>query len=524
MPLIYLTEKWSSSAPLRAFCGVVAIGLLFALFAAGVARNPPGFYVDESALSYNAYLVSQTGAGESGVKFPLFFPVYAGVFTQYANPTQIYVLTAVFKLFGPSIPAARLTAASGVFLACLMLSFLTRRMTKSSLIAGIVFCLALATPWMFDVGRIVLETFLYPLIVVWLLWSVFRVSEKPAWSLPDTVLIAAALAFATYSYTIGRALGPLLAAGLVLFATNRTRLISVLKVWATYGLVLIPLIVSLRQNQDLTLRFKTLSYIQPESSIIDIAGTFLYRFAQDLNPLAMLLTGDVNPRHHLPGLQGSFYFGVFALSVMGIVIVFGHYRSSPFWRYVIFGLLASLVPGALTVDPFHTLRMIAYPVFLLLLTVPALACLFGKELFPEGLRVERGSRSFALFSSVTLRRGIAAALLTITCFEAGAYFWRYYHEGGERREYFDAGYKPLYNEAVAQPSRPIYLADGYWGPGYVHAFWYATLEGRSLEEFVHLPYREPAPAGALVLSSEYDCRNCEIVSTNDQYLLYFAVE
>ncbi len=70
--------------------------MLFAIYTFGIGHNPPGFYIDESALCYNAYLVATTGAGEFGPKWPLFFQIYTGGFTQYSNPTQIYLLTAVF--------------------------------------------------------------------------------------------------------------------------------------------------------------------------------------------------------------------------------------------------------------------------------------------------------------------------------------------------------------------------------------------------------------------------------------------
>ncbi|PYS35451.1 MAG: hypothetical protein DMF75_03640 [Acidobacteria bacterium] len=84
----------------------------------------------------------------------------------------------------------------------------------------------------------------------------------------------------------------------------------------------------------------------------------------------------------------------------------------------------------------------------------------------------------------------------------------------------DANYKDVYDVAVAMHSRPIYLADGQFGPGYIHAVWYAILEGRNTSEFVHLNYGEKAPSGSLVISSEGSCANCEVVLTSGQYSVY----
>ena len=179
-----------------------------------------------------------------------------------------------------------------------------------------------------------------------------------------------------------------------------------------------------------------------------------------------------------------------------------------------FGLAASLVPGALTVDSFHTLRMIAYPVFLLVLTVPALDWLVG-----EGIG-DAADRPASPLISATVRLSAATAILGLTAAQAAFFFFQYHRFTADRAEYLDAAYKPLYDEAVAMRARPIYLVDGYWGPAYIHAFWYATVENRGLTEFVHLPYGEHAPPGSLVLSSEYDCSDCDVIRSEGGFILY----
>lgn len=482
--------------------------MLWAVYVLGIWNNPPGFYVDESALSYNAYLVSQTGAGESGVPFPLFFPVYTEVYTQYANPTQIYLLAAVFKILGPGILTARLVAAACVFSACLLLGLLARRISGRAYVGLIVGAAALSTPWLFEVGRLVLETFFYPVAVVLLLWSIYRVSTKDKWNFLDVALIAFSLTLLTYSYTIGRLLGPLLAGGLLIFAVNKLRIFSVLKVWVIFGLTLIPLFVYITENPALTKRFYLLSYIKPDSTYGDIFSTFIVRFLEDINPLTMLVQGDVNTRHHIDGAFGSFYLAAFILAVGGIVVVFVRYRRSSWWWYVLYGLLASAVPGTLTVDSFHTLRMVAYPIFLLMLMVPALEWLLESDATKD--------------QAFPLRQAPALILLAIFVFESAYFHSKYYGRGPDRVEAFDGDYKPLYEKAVARPERPIHLVDGYWGPAYVHAFWYATLEGRDLREFVHQPYLIRPPDNVLVLSSGQNCSNCQLIGREGNYILYIT--
>ena len=161
---------------------LVAIGLGFALlflvYLDGLSANPPGFYVDESAIAYNAYCIAHTGANEFGTRFPLFFPVYTGGWIQYANPTQIYLLAIPFTLFRPTILMARIYSATWVFLACLLLGLLAKRISGRESIGIIVAVIAIFTPWLFEVSRLVMETFFYTMALVLLLLALYAAQKK----------------------------------------------------------------------------------------------------------------------------------------------------------------------------------------------------------------------------------------------------------------------------------------------------------------------------------------------------------
>jgi hypothetical protein len=92
-------------------------------------------------------------------------------------------------------------------------------------------------------------------------------------------------------------------------------------------------------------------------------------------------------------------------------------------------------------------------------------------------------------------------------------------EAGQRGYVFDEAYKEVYDAAVALPYRPIYLIDGT-SPGYVHAYWYATVEGRNRAEFVHLKEGQLPPMGAPVIGSQANCVNCELIKQSGEYILY----
>jgi hypothetical protein len=508
----------------RVLLWLLGIALLFVFYTSGLSSNPPGFYVDESAISYNAYCIAHTGAGEFGDRFPLFFPVYTDGWIQYANPTQIYLLAIPFTLFKPSILSARIFSATWVFAASVLLGLLARRVSGQRRIGVIVGVTAILTPWLFEVSRLVMETYFYPMAVVLFLLAVHHAQSKQTWGWPTAGAIAATLMLLTYTYTIGRLLGPLMAVGLVLFATSRPRLIAVIKTWILYGLTLVPLLIyNSKHPQALTQRFYLISYIKPDSPWSEIAPIFIRRYLEDFSLISLLIDGDGNPRHHVPGSLGSFLIAAFILAMLGLFVVIVRHWRDAWWRFVIFGAAVSIVPGALNAEQFHSLRIIAYPVFLLLLMIPALTFLLERPSEAAGNGNEEAEVQAQTTASIALpsltRQTILAVLLAGIALQA-AYFQRVFRREGPERGYaFDSAYKDVYDAATALPDRPIYLSDGVQ-PSYEHAYWYALVEGRNHAEFIHLDEGVRAPAGTLVISSEPNCGYCQIIRKSGDYMVY----
>lgn len=501
----------------------LAVILLFLLYIDGLATNPPGFYVDESGIAYNAYLIAHTGGGEFGGRFPLFFQFYTGGWTQWANPTQIYLLAIPFLVFKPSIWLARVYSASWMFAACFMLGFLAKQISGRRRIGIVVTLLALLTPWLFEVSRLVFETFFYPMALVLFLLAVYYAQRKQSWNWLTVGTLAATLMLLTYTYTIGRLLGPLMAFGLVLFANSRDRLIGVAKTWFLYGVTLVPLLIfKLRHPEALTQRFYLISYIKPESPWREIVPKFIRRYLEDLSLINLLVDGDGNPRHHMPGSLGSFLAGVFILAIIGAVIVLARHWRDPWWRFIMFGTLVSIVPGALTLDQFHSLRLVAYPVFLLLLTIPALQFLLARPTKPQTFAESADIQPVQVAPNAmsTFARGAILSGLLLAAVIQALYFQSVYRREGAQRGYvFDAAYKEVFDAAMALPDRPIYLVDGT-SPAYVHAYWYATAEGRNRTELIHVEEGMRPPMGALVIGSEANCSNCQVIKRSGEYLLY----
>jgi 4-amino-4-deoxy-L-arabinose transferase-like glycosyltransferase len=483
----------------RAGLGVLmlAAGLLVAvIYFKDVGKNPVGFFVDEASIAYNAHSISQHGTDEDGYLLPLYFRAFG----EYKSPVYIYCLAAVFWLTGPSILASRLLSAAMGLLATILLGILGARLTNQRIAGLLVLISAALTPWIFEISRLVFEVALFPALLAFFLVVLHSVSKSQQWSWRISAVLGVLLGLMFYTYSVGRLLAPCFALGLGFFFTRR-RWRGVVITWAVFGLTLLPFAVFTVQHPGaLSERFKYVTFIKPEQTRTEIAVRFVKNYAADFSPRSWLISGDPEPRHHLPGM-GSLLLGVVVLAALGMVLVLIWYRNEAWWRFILFGLAVSPIPASLTLDHFHTLRLIALPVFLLVLTAPAI----------EFLLSESGRWRNARWAALTV--------LALTILVQGAVFqWRF-HESRPRDDAFDSYYQELLFTALRRPERPINLLDKT-PAAYVYAFWYATLHNVNVDNFRRAAANEPIPTGALVISHELPCTNCEIIIQRGQFQVY----
>ena len=340
------------------------------LYFVDLPNNPPGFFLDESSISYNAYTISQNGCDESGVTWPLFFRAFG----EYKNPVYIYLLAAIFRLTGPSILVARLFSAVIGVITALSLGLLAVSISKQRVVGLLVAVMALLTPWLFELSRVVFEVALYPLALALFLLFVRRAMDKTTWSLVDGLGLVLTLALLTYVYSIGRLFAPLMALGLLLFAT-RARLRPLMLTWVGYALTLLPaLLFQIRYPGALTNRFQLITYVTPTSGNAEIFWNFAKHYLGNINPYRLFISehSKVSEIIHIPGAP-PVLIATAVLAALGGYIVLRRKRRDAWWRFIIYGLAVSIVPTSLTNESFHMLRLAALPVFLIVLTVPALS-------------------------------------------------------------------------------------------------------------------------------------------------------
>ncbi|MEQ1646858.1 MAG: NHL repeat-containing protein, partial [Pyrinomonadaceae bacterium] len=91
---------------------------------------------------------------------------------------------------------------------------------------------------------------------------------------------------------------------------------------------------------------------------------------------------------------------------------------------------------------------------------------------------------------------------------------------GTRGIEYNAAYESILDRALEEGTVPIYLDEGS-EPAYIHAFWYGVQKKLDLPTtFVHLLDNEHPPYGALVISSDSGCKDCEMIATQGSFILY----
>jgi 4-amino-4-deoxy-L-arabinose transferase-like glycosyltransferase len=483
---------------------ILVVVFVTVIYVYQIPNNPAGFFIDESSIAYNAYTLSQTGRDEHGVRWPLFF----AAFGEYKSPVYIYLLSPLLLITGPSIVTARLLSASLGLLTALLVGVLATSITKRrdvGLFFGVVTAL---TPWIFELSRVAFEVALYPALIALLLLNVWRASQKTVWSVTDILLIVLSLALLTYSYSIGRLLGPFLAVGLIFFSTRR-RLKSLIITWAVYAVTLLPAIVfQIRHPEALTNRFRLITYLTREISYTDLMFEFVKRYIANVNPWRIFIreTSKVSEIIHVPGTQPMLIMTAL-LAGVGAWFVITRKRSEAWWRYVLYGIAISIVPASLTKEYFHMLRLAALPVFLIVIGIPAVEWLFEAK--------------------PALYRTLVPVIVLLTVVHGLAFQYQYYKSASSpvRRHVFDADYpRAIFQPALARGQQPIYLADAPGVPGYIQAYWYGTLHGLDPSLFVKLPPEQSAPAGVVVISTEETIQRSEILGKTEPYTLHVPLE
>jgi hypothetical protein len=428
------------------------VGAIVVVAALVVVRNlvdlsgsPPGLYVDEASIGYNAWTIAHFGVDEHGIHFPLFFEAFG----EYKNPVYVYAVAALVRFLPLTVTVERFPAA---LFGLAVVGFLTAaawRMTGSRVITLGALALTAFTPWLVIESRVGFETISWVALLSAALWCL-------AGRQPTARQFGAAgvfLAFAIYGYTTARLEVLLIAIPLAIFwwlARTPGWWRAMVPVGAGY---VVLGIYGLLNPGALTGRFAAISIWADGSPLSVVVDRFLANYLAYFSPSYLFTQGDGNPRQNTE-IGGMLLWAMAPLLIAGILVCWQR-RREPFVRFLVVGIVLAPVAAALTNNGTpHALRSSGMLPFLVILAV----------LGADGIRVALTGRVGAA--------GVVAGILAAGLVAQATYFTVDLYGAYPNRSaiYFDTGeIAALTTARHIAGTHQIYLSINL-DPPYIEAF------------------------------------------------------
>lgn len=353
----------------------------FLLLSYKLGEIPNGVYLDEATTGYNAFSILKTGKDEYGKEFPIAFRFFG----SYSPPIYTYLTVIPISVSGLNAFNVRIISViSGSLMILVIYGFLKQSKLISSKIIYFLMLLFLITPWNFFFSRagyeIYLGFFLFGL-GIFFCWLGF----KRAALLPIGLVILSVSTYVAHPqiYSV-----PIFILGfLVLFhkLINKKHFIA--------GLILALIIQiphmtilgtqAFLNKNDLFYSGEIISNaakIVFLPSVISIPLSFTYSFLSRsiafLSPYSLFFLADPDPQRSIPELS-VFYSWMAVPFLTGIFVLLKNLKDN-FVKYLILLITVSLVPAALTKDPFSTQRVLSLMLPLFLITCFGLSVIFKK--------------------------------------------------------------------------------------------------------------------------------------------------
>ncbi len=357
-------DEEANSGRWRRRIWIGAIGVVAALAVArnltDLAASPPGLYVDEASIGYNAWAIAHFGVDEHGIHIPLFFEAFG----EYKNPVYVYSLAALLRFLPLTVAVERLPAAIFGLMAVGFLAATAWRLTGSRLITLGFLALTALTPWLVIESRVGFETISMVALLAAALWCLAGRQPSPRQFGAAGVL----LAFAIYAYTTAR-LEILLLAIALGCAWGIARVPgwwrAIVPVAAGYGVMGIYMLLN---PGALTGRFALISIWADGAPLGTVIDRFLVNYVSYFGAGFLFLSGDANPRQNTE-IGGMLLWVMVPLLLAGILVCWQR-RAEPLVRFLVASILLAPIAAALTNNGTpHALRSSLMLPFLIVLAV-----------------------------------------------------------------------------------------------------------------------------------------------------------
>lgn len=412
----------SAAAAARRHPWLLAFGVaglaIIALKLSALGTSPPGLYVDEASIGYNAWSIAHHGVDEHGNSFPL---LYFPAFGEYKNSLYIYLLAPLTWVLPLTTYVVRLPAALCGIAVCALVGATAWTVMRDRAVALAALVTAGVTPWLTLESRVGFEVVSMTVTLTLAIWCYANaVGDGPRasrWLLGCGI----ALGLSVFAYSTGRVFVATLVI-LLIAVDGRWRRLSILPaLLPVFGAYVLLGVYARNHPGALTSRFNLLSIGSDDPGLITEAYRFLRNyFTYDSVPF-LFTNGDGNLRHST-GYGGVLLVTTLPLVVLGLVRCVRSWRE-PVSRMLLAGLVAGPVPASLTAEGTpHALRSATMLPFLLVIIAYGWA-----EILPV----------------LTPRRLVASFVALALAIDAGGFMWdlfvRYPARAVESYNWFDAG-------------------------------------------------------------------------------------
>jgi len=431
---------------------VVVIGCLLH----GLGSIPPGLYIDETAIGYDARALLLTGADQYGERFPLFFRSL----DDYKSTVFTYAVALSEAVLGPTPFAVRVPAVGFALVTAVALWALLRSLTGRPVLSRWMALASLVIPSTFVYARLGMsEAGAFVAFLTVALLALRRLEVEPSWW--RAAVAGAALASCVYTYQTARLLAPVMVvvAGLVAYRDARLRR-YVPALLAAAALVAAPYALHLvLHTGQMTARFSRMA-IWNEVGAGTAAKRFVDHYWQHLLSTDFLFwSGDPNFRHNVG-------FGLlplwFAIPMLAGVRALWRRRKTLLGGFVLALLPLTAIPASLVHDGWpHAGRMLHLVPLAVMLAALGIADLLSE------FHLERWGRRKALL--------VGAVLLCVPVPEATLLLHRYFRTyPAPAQVAFDAGKGRALQAAFGARKglEPLFVPDEYfWWDGISLKFW-----------------------------------------------------
>jgi 4-amino-4-deoxy-L-arabinose transferase-like glycosyltransferase len=346
------------------FIGIISLTLIGVFFSYRILETPPGLIVDEAAFGYNAALLARTGHDENGRFMPFFVLSLNGA--DWRQPVSQYYITAVFKIFGPSLLALRLSTVAVLIVSTFLMYFWLSKLLsrQAGIIGALIF---ITTPLVMLQTHMALDNiFPIPLTLLWLI-SLWYYSDTK--KIKYLVLGGISLGINFYTYKAMRAVVPVWCILTVVYLFQglhgkfgRKDLEGFVKKSIYFGLGVLPFfaIIPILEKKYAGAVFNAHGFSW--SSIYD----FLYPYLSSFDISFLFIKGD-DLIWHSTGIHGMLLLASMPLFLFGLYKAF---QKRGMWTFLITVMFLTPILFGLVGSVHRASRLMAFiPAYVALATL-----------------------------------------------------------------------------------------------------------------------------------------------------------